>query len=72
MNSLYGRFGMDNNFKKIVIIPKEDFDNYSLAKGDVEIENILEFDKQFLLKIIKIDVSPSVATTLVLLVGEAY
>jgi len=60
MNSLYGRFGMDDNFNKIVIIPKEDFDNYPLAKGDVEIEEVLEFDKHLLLKIINKEVSKDI------------
>jgi len=54
MNSLYGRFGMDDNFNIIEIINKADYSNYEKKFGITNIIDIIDLDNTFLLKI-KID-----------------
>jgi len=46
LNSLYGRFGMDDNFNSIEILKQKDLDR--LTKGEYNIESITQLNSKFL------------------------
>jgi DNA polymerase elongation subunit (family B) len=50
MNSLYGRFGMDDRFDKITIIEKESFDQFIEKRNPETILNVLDLDTHFLVE----------------------
>ena len=49
MNSLYGRFGMDDAFEEIVIIPKESYPKFESMNIDA-IRDITQLDEDLLIK----------------------
>lgn len=50
MNSLYGRFGMDDNFIITEIMKKEDFDNFEKLDRDNSILDVIELDNNLLIQ----------------------
>jgi len=50
MNSLYGRFGMDDNFIISEIMNKDDFDNFEKLDKDNSIIDVIELDENLLIQ----------------------
>ena len=50
MNSLYGRFGMDDNFIVTEIMKKEDFDKFEKLDKDNSILDVIELDDNLLIQ----------------------
>jgi hypothetical protein len=50
MNSLYGRFGMDDNFIFSLIMNKEDYDKYEDLDKDNSILDVIEIDDNYLVQ----------------------
>jgi hypothetical protein len=50
MNSLYGRFGMDDNFIITEIMNKEDYDKYEELDKDNSILDVIEIDDNYLVQ----------------------
>lgn len=50
MNSLYGRFGMDDSFNEITIIDKDLLNKFLDEYPTIEIIEMLELDNKYLIK----------------------
>lgn len=50
MNSLYGRFGMDDNFISSIILNKGDYDKFEKLDKDNSILDVIELDENYLVQ----------------------
>lgn len=50
MNSLYGRFGMDDSFNEIMIIDKDLYDNFLNKFPNIEIVELIDLDNKLLIQ----------------------